>query len=256
MPNDRLSEAARLLAEAWIGNRLLAGLPAATAPASEAEAYAVQDLFAGLLEDSVAGWKVGFPSSGPITGRVFARRLLASPARLSPRVFPEPKVECELAFCLTSAPEPLDRPFRREDFEHRLGCFLAIELTGRRIEGASHGPASDREVPDIVADNAAGAGLVVGPEVARWQDRPLSETQVALTIAGRKVPMAAAARDRDPVQVVVWLANHLTARGIALEAGHIVSTGSLTEPTDLPPGGSATAVFDDLGQVRVELAQS
>ena len=96
----------------------------------------------------------------------------------------------------------------------------------------------------------------MGPEVVRWHGKPLSETRVALNIAGRKVPMAAAARDRDPVEVVVWLANHLAARGIALDAGHIVSTGSLTEPTDLPPGESATAVFEDLGQVQVELAQS
>lgn len=256
MLDDRLSLAAGPLAEAWTGNRPIPGLPAAAAPASEAEAYAVQDRFAGLIEESVVGWKVGFPPSGPITGRVFARRLLASPARLSAQVFPDPKVECEFALRLVSAPEALDRPFRREDFEDRLRCFLAIELTGRRVAGAPHGPANEREVPDIVADNAAGAGLVVGPEVARWRDLPLSETQVALTIAGRKVPMVAAARDRDPVEVVVWLANHLAARGIALAAGHIVSTGSLTEPTDLPLGGSATAVFDHLGQVQVELPLS
>jgi 2-keto-4-pentenoate hydratase len=255
MLDDRLSEAAGPLAEAWTGNRPIPGLPAAVAPASEAEAYAVQDRFTGLLDDNVVGWKVGFPPSGPITGRVFAGRLLASPARLSSRVFPDPKVECEFALRLTSASEPLDRPFRRADYEDRLRCFLAIELTGRRVAGAPHGPSTEEEVPDIVADNAAGAGLVVGPEVARWRDLPLSETQVALTIAGRRVAMVAAARDRDPVQVVVWVANHLAARGIALEAGHIVSTGSLTEPTDLPPGGSATAVFDDLGQVQVELAQ-
>jgi 2-keto-4-pentenoate hydratase len=256
MHDDRLSRAAGPLAEAWTGNRPIPGLPAAAAPASDAEAYAVQDRFTELLDDTVVGWKVGFPPSGPITGRVFARRLLASPARLSPEVFPDPKVECEFALRLTSAPEVLDRPFRRADFVDRLDCFLAIEMTGRRVEGAPHGPTNEGEVPDIVADNGAGAGLVVGPEVVRWQDRPLSETQVALTIAGRKVPMVAAARDRDPVEVVIWLANHLAQRGIALEAGHYVSTGSLTEPTDLPLGGSATAVFGDLGQVQVELSQS
>ena len=256
MLDDRLTAAARPLAEAWTVNHPIQGLPAAAAPTSEAEAYAVQDLFTQLLEDSVVGWKVGFPPSGPITGRVFARRLLPSPARLSPQVFPDPKVECEFALRLTSAPEALDRPYRRADFEDRLRCFLAIELTGRRIAGAPHGPTNQEEVPDIVADNGAGAGLVVGPEVTRWRDRPLSETQVALTIAGRKVPMVAGARDRNPVEVVVWLANHLAARGIALEAGHYVSTGSLTEPTDLSLGGSATAFFGDLGQVQVALAQS
>ena len=57
--NARIERLAVALAEAWRNDTTMP-LPAAdAAPASRAEAYAVQDRMAALIDDAVVGWKVG-----------------------------------------------------------------------------------------------------------------------------------------------------------------------------------------------------
>ncbi len=254
MTNNKLSQAAAVLAAAWNADRTCSGIPQDLFPQSVEQSYLIQDLMAAKINDTVVGWKIGFPPSGAISGRVFSRHLYRSPQVLSAVVHPEPNLECEIAFRIVTPPPRLTRPAVAADYAPIMKAFTAIELTGRRSAGAPHGPSNEWEVRDIVADNAAGAGLVIGPELIEWQSSDFRRIDVDLKIDDRPIPVIAGANERDLVGAVVDLANQLADRGLFLKDGDYISTGSLTEPTRLPVGSNAMAVFDNIGVISLGLA--
>jgi 2-keto-4-pentenoate hydratase len=58
----------------------------------------------------------------------------------------------------------------------------------------------------------------------------------------------------DPLNSVVWLARKLGEFGLALRAGDVIMTGSLTPQFPLAPGDRARAEFAGLGAVEVAVA--
>ncbi len=245
--------ASLILATAWNTKTPCPGIPQDSFPESIVQAYEIQDLLTTEVDDEVAGWKVGFPPSGAISGRVFSRNLHSSPINLSSVTYPEPNLECEIAFRISADPPILSRIATREDYSPIMKAYSAIELTGRRVAGAPHGPSNEREVRDIIADNSGGAGLVIGPELNGWRDLDFSTIAVDLEIANKPAPMIPDANKRDLVMVVVDLANQLAERGLDLRNGDYISTGSLTEPTRLPVGADARAVYKDIGEINLRL---
>ncbi len=59
----------------------------------------------------------------------------------------------------------------------------------------------------------------------------------------------------DPLNVLLWLVNHLLARSMGLRAGDIVSTGTCTGLDSVHPGDVARADFGTLGAVEIEFKQ-
>ncbi len=55
----------------------------------------------------------------------------------------------------------------------------------------------------------------------------------------------------DPLNVLEWTANHLSALGDGIRAGEVVSTGTCTGLTPIAPGETLVADFGDLGRVEV-----
>ncbi len=253
MTNIRLLKAAALLAKSWNFKEFRPPLPDDCFPRSVDEAYKIQDLMTSQIDDEVIGWKIGFPPSGAISGRIFSKNLYKSPTFLSSLVHPQPNLECEIAFQIARAPPPTQRPYIREEFEPIMRAYIAVELTGRRISEAPHGPSNEWEMRDIIADNSGGAGLVVGSELRQWQNWDFSDTVVDLEIDNKFIDTIPAVRERDLVIVVVNLANQLKDRGIELKIGDYISTGSLTIPTRLPVGASARAVFQSIGEIDLRL---
>ncbi len=249
--DTNLVKAAALLSKAWNMGEFRPPLPDDCFPKTIDEAYEIQDLITSQIDDEVIGWKIGFPPSGAISGRIFSKNLYNSPTVLSSLVHPQPNLECEIAFQITRAPAL--RPYIREDFEPIMRAYIAVELTGRRISEAPHGPSNEWEVRDIIADNSGGAGLVVGSELLQWQNQNFGDIILDLEIDNKAIEVIPAARGRDLVMVVVNLANQLKGRGIELKIGDYISTGSLTVPTRLPVGTSAKAVFSSVGQVDLRL---
>src|SRR5262245_11296500 len=108
--SSKIDELAKSLAEAWRTGGTTPLPVAEQAPASRAEAYAVQDRMAELIGGKVAGWKVGATvravqifegHDGPLPGRVFADRYFDSPAKFPANKVRGAKVECEFAMRLT-----------------------------------------------------------------------------------------------------------------------------------------------------------
>ena len=59
----------------------------------------------------------------------------------------------------------------------------------------------------------------------------------------------------DPVNSIVWLAAKLAGFGLALRAGDLVMTGSITRMLPLSPGDRARAEFAGIGAVEASVAE-
>ena len=57
----------------------------------------------------------------------------------------------------------------------------------------------------------------------------------------------------DPLNVLEWTANHLSALGDGIKAGEVVSTGTCTGVTPIAPGETLIADFGTLGCVEVRI---
>lgn len=87
----------------------------------------------------------------------------------------------------------------------------------------------------LVADNAWNEGIVLGEFRAQWPD--LASVRGVVERNGEVIDEGlGSAVLGHPFEPVVWLANHLSARGQTLRAGEIVSTGSLVT-TRFPVAG-------------------
>ena len=54
----------------------------------------------------------------------------------------------------------------------------------------------------------------------------------------------------DPRIALTWLANELSALGVALEAGQVVTTGTCVAPLEIVAGDGVRADFGVLGTVQ------
>ena len=85
----------------------------------------------------------------------------------------------------------------------------------------------------------------------------LSGHECSLVINGEERARGDGARALgDPLNVLVWLANHLARRGITLEAGEVVTTGTCTGLEHVYAGDVIVGDFGALGRVEVELMAS
>ena len=157
--------------------------------------------------------------------------------------FVQPRVEPEVAFVLA---KPLRGPGATvADAIAAVGYVLpALELIDSRIRDWKIGLA------DTIADNASSGGVVLGSTPA-----PLSAVDLRLggcnlhkngELAGTG---AGGAVLGSPLNSLVWLANTLGARGVALEAEHVILPGSITASIPVGAGDSVTATFGGLGSV-------
>ena len=235
----------RLFAEHAEG-RPFRRLRGADRPTSLEEGYRVQELlnrrFSEAGRGAPAGYKVGLTSEAiqtmygsdqPISGVVFESAVHRSPARIALSRYARLGIEFELAVEVGGAFRPEDAPFALDDAIARIkACMPAFELIEDR-----HADHDDVDALSILVDNAWCGGVVLGPRRADWRALDLASTPVSLRVNdGPPAAAVTGAAMGNPLNSLVWLANQLASRGITLEAGMVVMTGS-TLATQFPTAG-------------------
>lgn len=256
MREDRIAEVADMLACAWRDGTSIEALSEALMPGDLAEAAAMQRAAAERLGQAVVGWKVaGQP--GPMVGRVFSSRLFLAGATLPGHLFRIPHVECELGFRLLRDLPPRDAAYESDEVAAAANLVFTMEIVDSRFTGGKLIPDSEDERLSIVADNAANAALVVGPEMEDWRGLSLLEIPVELRIdGGEPEPENPIERRTEPLEVLTWLANELSDRGIGLKAGQYVTPGSATLPRPLPHGGRAIAHYGEHATIEISISEA
>ena len=258
---QRAMRGGALLWEAWREGGQIDALPDDCRPGAIEEAYAVQDGFASSAGLAVAGYKIGatndrvqarFGVDAPFSGRLFADFVGASPLFVPPGRVNFHTIEPEFDFVMGRALAPRATPYTREEVREAVASVHpAIEVPDSRYTDWLSMTAAD-----LIADNAIAGLLSLGPAAADGLDRDLAAQPVAVRIDGTTVSEGAGRNVLgDPWNVLVWLANHLSARGVTLEAGHIVTTGSATDIVQCRPGNAVTADFGPLGRVEVRFGE-
>ena len=106
-----------------------------------------------------------------------------------------------------------------------------------------------------IADNVAQKGVVLGDPAPFTEVLDLAAMECHVVVNGREAAQGwGDAVLGDPVNAVVWLAGKLAGFGLALRAGDMVMTGSITRMLPLSPGDRARAEFAGIGSVEVGIA--
>jgi 2-keto-4-pentenoate hydratase len=257
LSDKAIARAAETLNAARRDGRILDALPEDVRPATLAEGYAIQDRVRATWGDAVAGWKTGataaavqakFGTDQPFAGPFYAKTVLPSPATTPASAHHHRAIESEFAFRFAHTVPPRATNYTRAEVLAVVDAVVpAIEIVGPRFNDLLFG-----RVPTAVADNAVNAGFVFGTPFADWRSLDLPNHPVTLRVNGAVAAEGTgAAVLGDPVTSLVWTVNHLSSRGITINAGQILSTGTTTGIVFLKPGDSATADFGALGQVAL-----
>jgi 2-keto-4-pentenoate hydratase len=226
----------------------LAPFSEAIADLSVADAYRIQFETLRLRRragERRAGWRVGSAPGDPtpVAGYILASTVWMDGTELSRERFIAPGVDATIAIVLG---RDLAGPGVTviDVAGATAGVAAALETIDARFR--------DRKCPhaDAVADNAFGAGVVLGGALHPLGALDLRLEGVTFELNGRVVATAAgAAASGHPLAAVAWLARMLAGAGLGLKAGDLVLTGGLTGLRDVQAGDVARAGFTRLGGV-------
>jgi 2-keto-4-pentenoate hydratase len=262
MDADSVEKAAAGLLGAYATRTPVPPLTATYTDISVDDAYAIQRIQANAwIKDGavVKGHKVGLTSAAmqrqlgvdrPDFGVLTDRMFLPEGVTADIGRFLQPRAEPEIAFVLG---KPLNGPgVTVAEAVAAIDFVLpALEIIDSRI--------ADWKITlaDTIADNASSGGLVLGSRPARPGDIDLSLTGCLLHRNGRLIDTGAggAVLGGSPVNALVWLANVLGERGVALAAGHVILPGSVTAAVPVRPGDTISAAFDRIGTAAITFSE-
>ncbi|HLG72191.1 MAG TPA: fumarylacetoacetate hydrolase family protein [Chloroflexota bacterium] len=228
-------------------------------PIGEKEAYAIQW---ALVEEHIArggkviGKKTGLTSkakqvqmntSEPLYAYLIDRTILNDGAEIVRAEHIHPRVECEIAFVMG---RQLHGPGVTGDqvLSATRHVLPALEVIDSRYDNFKF------TLPDVIADQASAAKVVLGGKVRSPKGLDLRLLGMVLQINGEDVATGSgAAVLGHPADSVAWLVNKMAEMGAGgLEEGDLVMAGGLVEAFAVEPGDHLRAEFDHLGPVSLK----
>ena len=198
---------------------------------------------------AIGGWKIGAadPGNTPLHAPILAQEIHPSGVTLAAKEFIGAIIEAEIAFRLRQ-----DLPVA--DVAHdAVSVARAVErVPALEIYRSRYREPDAAEEAEQLADCLANGGLIVGVGVGIGVESVMSggvmptwDIDLAVDDTLKQV-RAARHPAGDPLQLVVWLANHLNRCGGLLSAGQVVTTGALLLA---PIGRSVRGECQGLGSV-------
>jgi len=220
-------------------------------------AYEVQRLVVGkrvARGAHLVGAKLGLTSaakqrqmqvSDPLYGRLTSDMVLDPSQPVDLDRFIHVRAEPEIGFVIgdvIAAPATIAGVLAATD-----SVFAAIELIDSRYDGFRF------RLPDVIADNASSAGVLVGSVARRPSD--VGDLRLLGVVVRRNGVVAGTAAGAaalgHPAQAVAWLVDRLASRGESLEPGSVVLSGGLTDALPLERGTVVSVEIEGLGTVEV-----
>ena len=253
---EQAKAAAAWILSCWRDGSRLPAFPVALRPATRAEGYAVQAYLEDAGAGELMGWKIAATSAagqahigvdGPLAGRLLADHAYLSGALLPWGHNTMRVAEAEFCFRMGKDFAPRATPYGTDEVLAGVATLHpAIEVPDSRFADFSAVGAAQ-----LIADNACAHDFVLGAATsADWRSLGLSTHTVTGTVVGKLTRDGIGGNVLgDPRMALVWLVNELSAQGITLLAGHVVTTGTCLVPLPIAPGDHVTADFGVLGQV-------
>jgi 2-keto-4-pentenoate hydratase len=205
---------------------------------------------------TILGHKVGLTSAAmqrqlgvnrPDFGHLTDDMFFAENAPIDVERFLQPRIEPEVAFVLkrrlAGPGVTVASAIAAVDF-----VLPALEVIDSRIADWKIG------IIDTIADNASSGGVVLGSKPVRISDVDLRLGGCILHRNGELTATGAGgAVLGSPINALVWVANVLGERGVALEEGHVVLPGSMTASIPFGAGDVVTSTVAGLGSVTARM---
>lgn len=261
LTEDQIAEAAGRLDEAERTGRPIGQLSLAFPGMTIDDAYRVQSAWVALKVAAgrrIRGHKIGLTSRAmqsavnidePDYGVLLDDMFFRDGGEIPTGRFIQLRAEAELAFVL-------------KDRIAGPGCTIfdvlnatdyvvpAIEILDARIERIDPATKATRKVVDTIADNAANCGIVIGGRPFRPTEADLRWIAVICSRNGQVEETGVAAGVlNNPANGIVWLADKLSAHGVALEPGQVILSGSFIRPVDCRKGDTIQADYGPFGTV-------
>jgi 2-keto-4-pentenoate hydratase len=222
-------------------------------PSDRDAAYRIQQEIVRALNSPIAAWKVGTaPSAGEVLGSPIPTCcVLQCPAQASLAAFEVCGVELELAFRFKRSFPRRDEPYSDAEVLDALEFMApALEIVSSRLQGWP-------DLPDFLklADLQNHGVLVVGDALPYDAGFPFVSPRLQLTVNGvarAKSPSGNPAG--DPRTLLAPLVRQCAARGLPVEAGHWVTTGSYSGIFFVDSPALVVGHFAGLPEMRLTLA--
>ncbi|NMM35920.1 MAG: hydratase [Glaciimonas sp.] len=231
-------------------------LPECCRPSGLDAALEVQAAVSVQLGAGVAAWKCGLPAAGNLVlapiyaGTVHtidAGKQCALQARAG-----QARVEPELAFILGRDLPVRDRPYTPAEVDAAIArTHLALELIDSRYSNPD-----DASFAENLADGLLNSGLFIGPQVDAGQARAASAMAIKVTVAtDKETRLDGRHPSGNPRAPLYWLAEFLRSKGLGLQAGQALITGSYAGSFDLPIREDIAIQYGDLGTLAMHFVQ-
>jgi 2-keto-4-pentenoate hydratase len=242
---NTIEAAASALSQAIAGGARLAALPG-PGPASEAQAYAVQDAIIRAV-GTRGGWKVsplreGKARCSPIPARFF----VDAPAQFDTGFLDGCLAEVEIAVRFREDPLGQGRALNPANLADCIASVHpAVELLSSRFAAPDSAPDLHR-----LADLQGCVSVILGAATTDWAALEFAEFPFALALAGQEVSLKVNSPSTgQTLEALCWLADHAAARGAPLKAGDVVITGARLGPVSLQGVRDGRARIGALGPV-------
>ena len=208
------------------------------------------------------GWKIGLTSRAmqdalgidiPDSGVLLDDMVFEHGGEVPKGRFIQPRVEAEIAFVMKA--DLAGEVSRDEVLAATDHVCPSLEILDTRILRQDPATGQARSIVDTISDNAANAGLVLGP--ARHAPDALDLRWIGAIVARDGVVEETglgAGVLNDPVEGIVGLARRLAEYGEAIRAGQVVLSGSFIRPVEAPAGSRFHADFGPFGVVSIRFA--
>lgn len=258
MTPDRIAASFRT---ARLSAQPLDAYPSSEVPPTLESAYAIQQTAIAAWPDRLVGWKVAaireswrarYPADR-LSGPIFAKQLSTGDGERA--IIRGGYAAVEAEFALLLAPDfPLNTPFTSVDalLPYVSSVHAAIELAGSPLPNLSDlGPGA------VISDFGNNIGLVIGPELEQFFDRPLADWNVGVKVGDALVGEGSPERiPGGPLASVLFLANSLVSRGSTLRPGDWVSTGASTGAHPVRIGDQVEVSFDGKRAISLRICEA
>ncbi|PXX41676.1 fumarylacetoacetate hydrolase family protein [Undibacterium pigrum] len=250
MKPDHIHEAARILLERRLNGTQGEALPAPQRPANLETAFAIQCEVSKLVGQPIAAWKCGMPAPDKwVLAPVYASDVHEASAQTC-KVWAREgqiKIEPELAFILAHDLPARAAPYTPADVDAAVAeTRLALELIDSRYTQAEQ-----LTFHEHLADGLFNQGVLLGPAIDTQLAQQTSQLSIILNIAGQaSIALNGLHPAGMPRLPLYWLAEFLRSKGLGLQAGQAVITGSYAGSPTVPVGADIQIQFGELDFIR------
>ncbi|MET0951147.1 MAG: fumarylacetoacetate hydrolase family protein [Pseudomonas sp.] len=244
-----LKAATELVRARNTGSRLDA-LPCDEVALSLEQGFEIQQRVGMIAEKKVGGWKCALPKPGKwIVAPIYTDHIVRSERYPLDVATSTVRIEPELACVLGADLLARSTPYTAEDISRSISeVRLALEVIDCRYVDPQK-----VTFEQLLADGLFNHGLVLGPTANSLNSDNLpARLDVTLSHPGvEPVSICGVHPDHDPLAPIVWLANFLSTRGIDLQAGQVVITGSYAGVLEVPTHQPLDIQFGEAGSLPV-----